>query len=90
MRGRAGYEFTMTVTVLLFASYADTLGTHSMRLDVPLGSTVADVLGRIRALPGADRLPSAPLTAVNERYSRGTHVLEAGDEVAIIPPVAGG
>jgi len=80
----------MTVTVLLFASYADSLGTHSMRLDLPLGSTVSDVVGHIRALPGADRLPSAPLVAVNERYARATRVLETGDEVAIIPPVAGG
>ena len=80
----------MTVTVLLFASYADSLGAHTMRLDMPAGATVADVLGRVRALPGADRLPSEPLMAVNERYARGTRVLESGDEVALIPPVAGG
>jgi molybdopterin converting factor subunit 1 len=80
----------MTVTVLLFASYADSLGSQSMRFDMPSGATVADVLGRVRALPGADRLPAEPLMAVNERYSRGTRVLEPGDEVAIIPPVAGG
>jgi molybdopterin converting factor small subunit len=82
--------FYMTVTVLLFASYADSLGAHSMRFDMPFGATVADVLGRVRALPGAERLPSEPLMAVNERYARGARVLEAGDEVAIIPPVAGG
>jgi molybdopterin converting factor subunit 1 len=90
MASRPGYEFYMTVTVLLFASYADSLGARSMRFDLPHGATVADVLGRVRALPGADRLPSEPLMAVNERYARGTRVLEAGDEVAIIPPVAGG
>lgn len=80
----------MTVTVLLFASYADSLGARSMNFDMPQGATVADVLGRVRALPGADGLPSEPLMAVNERYARGTRVLEPGDEVAIIPPVAGG
>jgi molybdopterin converting factor small subunit len=41
-------------------------------------------------MPGADRLPPEPLVAVNERYARRDHVLVAGDEVAIIPPVAGG
>lgn len=80
----------MTVTVLLFASYADSLGARSMRVDVPSGATVADVLQRVRALPGADGLPAEPLMAVNERYARGARVLEAEDEVAIIPPVAGG
>jgi molybdopterin converting factor subunit 1 len=80
----------MTVTVLLFASYADILGTRSLDIDLAPGATVRDVLGRIRALPGANRLPSQPLVAVNERYAKAERVLEPGDELAIIPPVAGG
>lgn len=80
----------MTVTVLLFASYAEAIGASSMSLDVPSGATVADVVGQVRALPGAGRLPREPLVAVNERYAKAHRVVEAGDEVAIIPPVAGG
>ena len=80
----------MTVTVLLFASYADALGTRSLSLDVAAGTTVRDVVAHVRALPGADRLPSQPLVAVNEAYAKIDRVLGAGDEVAIIPPVAGG
>ena len=80
----------MTVTVLLFASYADALGMQSMSLDVTADATVGDVLGYVRALPGAERLPSRPLVAVNETYAKADRLLRAGDEVAIIPPVAGG
>jgi molybdopterin converting factor subunit 1 len=80
----------MTVKVLLFASYADTLGTHQLALDLTAGATVSDALVEIRAMPGADRLPPEPLIAVNERYARRDQVLSGGDEVAIIPPVAGG
>jgi molybdopterin converting factor subunit 1 len=80
----------MTVTLLLFASYADALGTSSVELDVAPGATVADVLARVRRIDGADRLPPAVLVAVNEQYARGEQVLRAGDEVALIPPVAGG
>ena len=80
----------MTVTVLLFASYADILGTRSLDIDMAPGATVRDVLGRISTLPGANRLPSQPLIAVNERYAKAERVLEPGDELAIIPPVAGG
>ena len=80
----------MTVTVLLFASYADALGAPSLDLALPPGATVSDVLRRVVALPGGDRVPPTPLVAVNERYASLDQRLAAGDEVAIIPPVAGG
>ena len=80
----------MTVTVLLFASYADALGTSSIEMEVPAGATVHDVLGKLSSLPGGDRLPPRPLVAVNEEYASASTTLRLDDEVAIIPPVAGG
>jgi molybdopterin converting factor small subunit len=80
----------MTVTALLFASYADALGRHSVDLALPAGATVRDALAHLRALPGGDSLPPSPLVAVNLRYVRADVALAAGDELAIIPPVAGG
>ncbi len=80
----------MNVTVLLFASYADRLGTRSLNFELAPGTTVGEVVARVRSFPGADRLPSVPLVAVNERYAKRDVVLTAGDEIAIIPPVAGG
>jgi molybdopterin converting factor subunit 1 len=80
----------MSVTVLLFASYADALGRSSLRLELDDGETVAQIVTRLRSLAGAAALPPEPLVAVNERYARADHRLSAGDTVAIIPPVAGG
>ena len=80
----------MSVTVLLFASYADALGASSLRVDLPVDATVADVLARLRARPGAERLPPSPLVAVNQRYATAASLVRPGDEVAVIPPVAGG
>ena len=80
----------MTIMALFFASYADAFGRDHMEMEVPKGSTVGDFLRQLRALDPERRLPPAPLVAVNERYSRAEHVLRQGDEVAIIPPVAGG
>lgn len=80
----------MTVTVLLFASYAESIGASSIHVELPSGATVADVVGSVRELPGARHLPREPLVAVNERYAARHDVVRAGDEVAIIPPVAGG
>ena len=89
---RVGYicSTTMTVTVLLFASYADALGKSAIELDVAPGSTVRDILGTLFAMPGGDRLPPRPLVAVNQEYATASTTLQGGEEVAVIPPVAGG
>jgi molybdopterin converting factor small subunit len=79
----------VTVTVLLFASFADVLGRSRIELAIPPGATVGDTVAQVRAA-AADRLPLAPLVAVNEEYARYDRVLVAGDELALIPPVAGG
>lgn len=80
----------MTITALLFASYADALGRNQIEVTLPDGSTAGDVLDEIRALDVERRLPPSPLLAVNERYARRDQALRSGDRVAIIPPVAGG
>jgi molybdopterin converting factor subunit 1 len=80
----------MTVTVLLFASYAEALGRSTIELDLRSGATVKDMIDHVRGMASADRLPPAPLVAVNERYASPDRELRAGDEIALIPPVAGG
>jgi molybdopterin converting factor subunit 1 len=80
----------MTVTLLLFASYADALGVSSLDLELPRESTVGELLAAIRSRPGAERLPPKPLVAVNQAYAGLDRVVREGDEVALIPPVAGG
>lgn len=80
----------MTVTVLLFASYADALGRSSLELALSPGDTVRELLCRLSSFPGARAIPPSPLVAVNQTYARYEDPLAAGDEVAIIPPVAGG
>lgn len=79
----------MTVTVLLFASYAEQIGRNSITLELPEGARVDEALSRIQA-EAAGRLPPKPMVAVNQTYAKGTDILRAGDELAIIPPVAGG
>ncbi len=79
----------MTVRVLLFASYADALGADAIDVDVAEQSRVRDVLAAVlRRAP--NELPSAPMMAVNSEYASLDQVVLPSDEVAIIPPVAGG
>ena len=81
---------TMTVRVLLFASYADAVGRNELTLDIADGCVVAEVVEKVRALAGSRVLPPSPLLALNATYASPTAEVRSGDEVAIIPPVAGG
>ncbi len=80
----------VTVHVLLFASYADALGVDTLDLTLPAGSTVGTVIERLRALPGGDRLPLKPLCARNLAHAAAGDALVAGDQIAVLPPMAGG
>ncbi|HWO89645.1 MAG TPA: MoaD/ThiS family protein [Gemmatimonadales bacterium] len=80
----------MRITVLLFASYAEALGTDRISLELPAGSSVGDALAEVRRQPGAERVPPSPAVAVNLKYVHRDSPLQEGDELAIIPPVAGG
>ena len=80
----------MKIRLLLFASYAEAAGREALDLTLAPGATVADCLAAVRSQPWASRLPPSPAAAVNRRYARGDAPLREGDEVALIPPVAGG
>ena len=76
----------MEVTVRLFAMLRERAGTGEVSLELPEGASVADALRELRDL--AEGLPL--VMAVNREYAREEHVLEPGDELALIPPVSGG
>jgi molybdopterin converting factor subunit 1 len=80
----------MTLRVLLFASYADAFGAPSVSVDLPAGTRVRDMLAHIQSMAAGKRIPDKPLVAVNKRYASPDQLLAATDEIAIIPPVAGG
>ena len=81
---------SLTIKVLVFASYAETLGFEEVELALDAPATVGDALGRLRVLPGGERLPPAPLCALNLSQVSAHAALADGDELAILPPLAGG
>lgn len=80
----------MKVRVKLFASYAEAAGRDEIELTLPSGATAGDCLSAVCGQGWARRLPPSPAVAINRRYARRDAALHEGDEVAIIPPVAGG
>jgi molybdopterin converting factor small subunit len=92
----------MRITILLFASYRELAGTGSVALELPPGATAGDAVAALRegrathsgaGAPGAGDLagiPPRPALAVNRRHAPADTPLQDGDEVALLPPVAGG
>ena len=81
----------MSVQALFFAAYRDLLGTRALSVELPEGATVADLVAALRGRGAPySALPTEPAVAVNRAYASLSETLESGDEVAFIPPVAGG
>ena len=79
------------VRSLFFATYRDMAGHDELAVELPQGARVADLVGSLRARGGGlARLPESPVVAINMDYAPLAAELRDGDEVAFIPPVAGG
>ena len=81
----------MKIRLLAFASAGDALGSTEAEIDLPEGSTVAD----LRAALDRDHPEMAPLwprlaVAVDGRVVKADEPLADGSEVALLPPVSGG
>jgi sulfur-carrier protein len=81
---------SVSVRVLLFASYAETLGSDRLELSLDAPATVGDVLRRIQTLPGGEKLPAKPLCALNLSQVGLAAAIVTGDELALLPPLSGG
>jgi molybdopterin synthase catalytic subunit len=76
----------MEVTVRLFAMLRERAGAREVTLSLPDGARVSDALVELGSI--AEGLPL--VMAVNREYADENQVLDAGDELALIPPVSGG
>lgn len=81
----------MQVRLLYFAVLRDIIGADQANVTLPSGSRPRDVWSTLRAehreLASYD---DPPLAAINESYASPDAELHDGDELAFIPPVAGG
>lgn len=81
----------MNVRLLFFAVLRDIAGTDSRELALAEGTTARDVWQSLRAeFAKLSGYTEPPMIAVNEEYAEPSTVLRDGDELAFIPPVAGG
>jgi sulfur-carrier protein len=77
----------VNVTVRLYATLRDLVpgGTGALELDLPDGTTVAELIARLALPPGIVRKVFVGGVARDISYA-----LRPGDEVGMFPPIAGG
>jgi MoaE-MoaD fusion protein len=77
--------------ILLFAGLRERSGSACVRVRVPIGATVAEIVAALaRQVPSiASALPHCRV-AVAQEFVHDGHIPGADDEIAVIPPVSGG
>ena len=79
------------VSVRFFARYAELAGCTWSHVNVETPATVADIIAKVREVfPGTQAMPPQPLAAVNLRQVKLDTLVTDSDEVALLPPLAGG
>ena len=80
----------MSLKVALFGITRDIVGTSVIELPAPAPTTVGELLAEMRRqYPALGDLRSCAV-AVNNEYATLSQDLYTTDEIALIPPVAGG
>lgn len=81
----------MKLRLLYFGIVRERLGRRDEVLEVDGVASVGDLVARLAATHDIFALGAGSLrVAVNREYVDDEHPLNDGDEVAVIPPVAGG
>ena len=81
----------IAVRARLFARLREQAGVETEALELPAGSTLADVYEALRRThPALETDRGAVRAALNQEFSDWSTKVADGDEVAFIPPVSGG
>ncbi len=81
----------MKVTVRFFASLRDLAGESECALTLPAGASLSDLIAHlVQRYPALDGYQATWHFAVNQTHAEPETVLQDGDQVAVLPYVAGG
>jgi sulfur-carrier protein len=97
-KNQLGYNFRMEkaaaairVKVLFFGRLKELVGDSEESVDVAEGACVEDLFARcIARYPELARYRSSLVASCNQEFTGWNTALQAGDEVAFLPPVSGG
>jgi molybdopterin synthase sulfur carrier subunit len=81
----------MKITIRVFASLRETVGTGQLELDLPENANLLAVVEQLLArFPELDGEQEMWHFAVNQTHANPDTLLRAGDRVAVFPYIAGG
>lgn len=81
----------MKARILLFSVIKDLLQREAIEVEIPTGSTVEGLFAQIvHQYPAVTPWQQVARIAINATYAPNQTVVHEGDEIALIPPVAGG
>ena len=81
----------MKINLLLFGSVREAAGTSKLEVELVDGASVADLrIWLAERNPVVEKLGDRLAASINTEMAQADDVLEDGDEVAFLPPVAGG
>ncbi|MEP6778020.1 MAG: MoaD/ThiS family protein [Chthoniobacterales bacterium] len=81
----------MNVRVQFFSRLRDVTGASSAELELRDGATVAELVEKLYLqTPALREWDSSILVGAGVEFVDRTHVITAGEEIAIMPPVQGG
>ncbi len=81
----------MRVTVRFFARLRELAGAETVSIEVTAPATVSTVWQAVtQAAPDLVPFERAISCAINAEFSRMSHPVSEGDDVAFLPPVSGG
>ena len=80
----------MTYTIILFGITKEIVGKSSINVDLAEQTSVAQLMSELKQQYPALQTLKSLAVAVNSEYAEADLRLQAGDEIALIPPVSGG
>jgi molybdopterin converting factor subunit 1 len=79
------------VKTLFFATLRDYVGSKTIELDIPSGTTVHGLTDLLVAkYPRLDKVRDSMMAAINREYAADEQIIPENAEIAFFPPVSGG
>jgi molybdopterin converting factor subunit 1 len=80
-----------TVKILFFATLRDYVGSKSVELEIPEGTTIGGLMDMLATTyPRLEKVKESMMAAINREYAAEMQVIPLAAEIAFFPPVSGG